>query len=408
MKRLFPAFLTSVALIVLVFGFAELSEGQRDGRGGRDGRDGRRDRDEGPIADFPLSALPQTVATPPDNPQTAAKVDLGRLLFWDPILSGNQEVACATCHHPTFGYAENLDISIGVDGAGLGSARRFVSQDSIPFVKRNSQTILNSAFNGIDPQARYDPATAPMFWDVRAEGLEAQALLPIITFEEMRGHAYSEEEAVDVVVARLRAIPEYRDLFSEAFGGDPAVTGENLGRALAAFQRTLVANNAPFDRYMRGDSNAMSRAQIQGMRQFERVGCMNCHNGPMFSDYQVHVLGTQDNRKLSETDPGVVGQPYGFRTPSLRNLSYTAPYMHGGIFRTLDDVLDFYDDVGRSDVRNRNLQRDQIDPLLRRLDDVDDNEREIIEFLDALNDDSFDKNIPAQVPSGLDPGGRIG
>ena len=406
MKRFFPALLTSGALIVLIFGFAELSEGQRDGRGGRDGRRGR--DGGGPIADFPLSALPQTVAAPSDNQQTPAKEDLGRLLFWDPILSGNQEVACATCHHPRFGYAENLDISIGVDGAGLGSARRFVSQDPIPFVKRNSQTILNSAFNGIDPQGRYDPATAPMFWDVRAEGLEAQALLPIITFEEMRGHAYSEEDAVDGVVARLRAIPEYRDLFTAAFGDDAAVTGENLGRALAAFQRTLVANNAPFDRYMRGDSNAMTRAQIQGMRQFERVGCMNCHNGPMFSDYQVHVLGTQDNRKLSETDPGVVGQPYGFRTPSLRNLSYTAPYMHGGIFRTLDDVVDFYDDVGRSDVRNRNLQRDQIDPLLRRLDDVDDNEREIIEFLDALNDDSFDKTIPAQVPSGLNPGGRIG
>lgn len=183
-------------------------------------------------------------------------MDLGRLLFWDPILSGNEAVACGTCHHPDFGYAERLDISIGVDGTGLGSKRRFATPDPIPFVKRNSQTILNTAFNGIDPQGRYDPATAPMFWDVRAEGLEAQAVLPIITLEEMRGHAYSEEDALDGVVARLRAVPEYEALFTRAFDGGQATTAENLGRALAAFQRTLLANDSPYDRYMRGDASA--------------------------------------------------------------------------------------------------------------------------------------------------------
>ena len=401
MKRLAPALMTLAAAVVLVFGFAELSEGQRDGR------DRDRDRFEGPIDDFPLTALPEAVAAPPDNPQTPEKVELGRLLFWDPILSGNRQVACATCHHPQFGYAENLDLSIGVDGAGLGEARRFVAADPIPFVKRNSQTILNTAFNGIDLQGGYDPATAPMFWDVRARGLEAQSLLPILTFDEMRGHAYPEEDAVATVVARLAAIPEYRSLFAGAFEGAAPVSAENLGKALAAFQRSLIANNSPYDRYMRGEAGAMTPLQIRGMRHFQREGCINCHNGPMFSDYQLHVLGIRDNRKLQASDAGSVDEPYAFRTPSLRNLAYTAPYMHNGLFPTLEDVIEFYDDVGDRDERNVNLQRSQIDPLTRTLDDPDDHERELIAFLDALNDKDFDRKIPERVPSGLNPGGEI-
>jgi cytochrome c peroxidase len=400
MKRFYTAVLALAAIVTLTFGIVNPSEGQRDGRG-----DGRDRGPRGPIADFPMSALPLSVAAPKANPQDPGKEELGRLLFWDPILSGNEAVACSTCHHPDFGYAETLDISIGVDGSGLGSKRHFTTPDPIPYVKRNSQTILNTAFNGIDPLGNYDPATAPMFWDVRAEGLEAQALLPIVTFEEMRGQAYSEEEALDGVVARLRRVPEYRKLFSGVFGAGEAITAENLGKALAAFQRTLVANNSPYDRYMRGDANAMSQAQIRGMRQFERVGCINCHNGPMFSDYKLHVLGIPDNRKLPVSDDGVE-QTYAFRTPSLRNLEFTAPYMHNGIFSDLDDVLDFYDRRGRRG-RNQHLEREQLDPLLRALDDVDDNERGIIEFLNALNDESFDKKIPATVPSGLNPGGRI-
>jgi len=401
MKRFFPATLAVAAIVALTIGIVAPSEGQRDGR-----RDGRDRGPRGPIAFFAMAALPLTVASPQDNPQTPAKVALGRLLFWDPILSGNQEVACATCHHPEFGYAEKLDLSIGVDGAGLGSKRHFATANPISVVKRNSQTILNTAFNGIDLEGRYDPGTAPMFWDLRADGLEAQALLPIVTFEEMRGHAYAEEDALDNVMARLRMYPEYEALFRHAFGSEPAITAENLGRALAAFQRSLLANDSPYDRYLRGDSAAMTQAQIRGMRQFERVGCINCHNGPMFSDYKLHVLGIPDSRKLTVSDDGV-DHSYAFRTPSLRNLAYTAPYMHNGIFADLDDVLDFYDDRGRRGNRNPLLARDQLDPLLRALDDVDDNEQALIEFLNTLNDDSFDRTIPAQVPSGLNPGGRI-
>jgi cytochrome c peroxidase len=254
-----------------------------------------------------------------------------------------------------------------------------------------------------------------LFWDLRASGLEEQALLPIMTLEEMRGHEYSEQEIVPEVVNRLSSISEYRELFAAAFGGAEPVNSENLGKALAAFQRTLVANNSPFDRYMRGDTSAMNQLQIRGMREFERVGCVECHSGPMFSDFKLHVLGVGDNFKLPESDMGFEGT-YAFRTPSLRNLAYTAPYMHSGVLSDLDDVLDFYDRGGRRRGRGRgrgngsvnvNVDRDQLDPLFRRLDDVDDSEREIIAFLGTLNDDQFDRKIPDFVPSGLNPGGRI-
>lgn len=350
-----------------------------------------------------LSALPQIVKAPSDNPFSSDKGALGRLLFWDPILSGNKDVACASCHHPRSGYAEDRDLSIGVNGVGLGENRRFASPNAIPFVKRNSQTILNVGFNGMDKTGQYGPAAAPMFWDLRVTSLETQALEPIKAFEEMRGNAYPEEAAVDTVVARLDAIPEYRALFSKAFGGENAVSAANLGKAISAFERSLLANNSPFDRYMRGDRNAMTSAQIEGMRRFERVGCSKCHNGPMFSDYKPHVLGVPDNGRLPQSDSGIKDTPYAFRTASLRNLAYTAPYMHSGVFQTLREVLDFYDDAPE----NPNVGRRQVDQLVRDLDDPDDEAAALIEFLKALNDDSFDKTIPSRVPSGLNPGGRI-
>ena len=356
------------------------------------------------------SALPVSVSTPPGNPSTPARVALGRLLFWDPILSGDRDVACGTCHHPRFGYAEDRDLSIGASGIGLGDRRRFAAGSVIPFVKRNSQTILNVAFNGIDETGAYVPATAPMFWDVRALSLEQQALEPIKALEEMRGNAYPEQTAVDTVVARLAANAEYRKLFATAFGGEGTVTADNLGKTLAAFQRSLTAVQSRFDRYMRGDSDAMNASEIRGMRRFERIGCANCHSGPMFSDFKLHVLGVPDNPKLAASDGGQENS-YAFRTASLRNLTLTAPYMHSGVFETLEDVLEFYDDVGsrRGGRRNRNqyVDREQLDPLLRRLRGVDEDDPDLVAFLRALSDETFDRAIPAQVPSGLPVGGRI-
>jgi len=350
-----------------------------------------------------LSALPQAVKAPPDNPLSSEKVALGKLLFWDPILSGRKDVACASCHHPRFGYADNRDVSIGVNGVGLGEDRRFASPNEIPFVKRNSQTLLNVAFNGIDKADRYDPAAAPMFWDMRVASLETQSLEPIKAFEEMRGDAYEEGKAVDSVVARLNALQEYRALFAKAFGGANPVTAGNLGKALATFERTLLANNSPFDRYMRGDRTAMTAAQIAGMQRFESTGCTNCHNGPMFSDYKPHVLGVPDNEKRAESDSGIKDMPYAFRTASLRNLAFTGPYMHNGVFQTLGEVVRFY----RRSPRNPNVARREVDPFVRQLRRPGRAADELIEFLTALNDESFDKTIPARVPSGLSPGGRI-
>lgn len=354
------------------------------------------------------SALPMVARTPPDNPSTPARVALGRVLFWDPILSGSLDVACGTCHHPRFGYAENRDLSIGVSGTGLGERRHFDSGSTIPFVKRNSQTILNVAFNGMNEAGTYAPAAAPMFWDARAQSLEQQALEPLKTLEEMRGTAYPEGKAVDAVVARLSANAEYRKLFADAFGAGQAVSADNLARALAAFQRSLTATRSPFDRYMRGETQAMNAAQVRGMGRFERIGCVNCHNGPMFSDFKLHVLGVPDNPKVPTSDAGAENS-YAFRTASLRNLKFTAPYMHSGVFPTLEDVLEFYDDVTdrRGGDRNQHVGREQLDPLLQRLRGVDDDDEDLLAFLRALSDESFDKAIPARVPSGLAVGGRI-
>jgi cytochrome c peroxidase len=396
-----------LALVVLVMlttvGIGTFLYGAQRDRGRREGRRGTI------LAPLP-SALPRGVTAPPNNQTTPEKVALGRLLFWDPILSGSKDVACASCHHPDFGYAENLDTSIGVNGVGLSEGRRFASPNTIPFVKRNSQTILNTAFSGIDQKNSYDPATAPMFWDIRVFSLETQALQPIKTFEEMRGNAYPENAALGTVVSRLNEIAEYRALFAKAFGqagNAGSVTADSIGLALAAFERSLVANHSPFDRYMRGDRNAMTESQIQGMRSFERVGCVNCHNGPMFSDYKLHVLSVPDNPKLPASDAGAT-ETYAFRTASLRNLAFTAPYMHSGVFTTLRQVLRFYDDVeGGRRSENQRVGRSQLDPLLRELDVDGESRREIIDFLDALNDDSFDKTIPKRVPSGLPPGGNI-
>jgi cytochrome c peroxidase len=360
------------------------------------------------LNDLRFAALPAAPKAPAGNPATTDKATLGRLLFWDPILSGRKDVACATCHHPRFGYAENRDLSIGVDGIGLGASRHFKPSSTIPFVKRNSQTILNTAFNGITDGGAYDPSIAPMFWDLRAKGLEAQALEPIKTLEEMRGDTYTEANAIPSVVARLNAVGEYRDLFARAFGGVRPITGNQLGQSLAAFQRSLIASNAPFDRYMRGEATAMSDAQVRGMRRFQRVGCINCHRGPMFSDYQLHVLGVPDNPQLRVSDAGI-NQTYAFRTASLRNLRFTAPYMHNGVFDSLRDVLEFYDDVSgrRGRARNAHVSREQLDPLLWQLRDPNNRAGDLIAFLEALSDDSFDRTVPRRVPSGLKPGGNI-
>lgn len=354
-----------------------------------------------------FAPLPLEVPEPADNPSTPAKVELGRLLFWDPILSGTRDVACATCHHPDYGYADGLDLAIGVTGVDLGPSRQFRSGSEVPFVKRNSPMLLNVAFNGWTDAGPIDPRFAPMFWDVRARSLEAQALVPIEAFEEMRGTGHPELGAVAGSIARLREVPEYVDRFERAFGGTDAVSVTNLGRAIAAFERTLVAANSPFDRYMRGETSALTAEQLRGMEQFQDAGCHQCHRGPMFSDYKIHTLAVTDNSRLAEPDTGA--GMYGFRTPTLRNLAFTAPYMHNGTLATIDDVMTFYQRI-QSLAEDREQHPDVADGELAPLLFEGDPEADwsaIPAFLEALNDPDFDRTRPERVPSGLPVGGAI-
>jgi cytochrome c peroxidase len=353
-----------------------------------------------------IGALPDTCRYPADNPPSIEKKELGRLLFYDPILSGGKEVACATCHHSEFMYAESLEISIGVNGSGLGEHRKFNNQNDIPFTKRNSQSLLNTAFNGIDINGNYSPEKAPMFWDLRANGLEEQALLPIKTFEEMRGHGFEEGQISEVVVKRLTAIAAYRNLFRKAFPGSTAIGMDQITKSLATFQRSLIANNSRFDQYMRGNKSALSNREIEGMALFITTGCARCHSGPMLSDFKTHVMGIADNEKLAVSDSGFQ-HSYAFRTPTLRNLRFTRPYMHSGKIQTLENVLTFYEDLQGKELPNKNVKREQLDPLALKLKVDFKNINPIIEFLNTLNDDHFDKEIPASVPSGLPAGGRI-
>ena len=353
-----------------------------------------------------IGALPTQVKTPADNPASPNTIELGRALFYDPILSGSKDVACATCHHPDYGYAESQELSIGVNGSGLGELREFQSPNDIPFARRNAHSILNTAFNGINTANSYDPRQAPMFWDLRTKSLELQALEPIKTFEEMRGHAFPAALAVDSVVQRLRRIPEYQALFEQAFGGPQAITPRNLGKALAAFERTLVANNSRFDQYMRGDKEALSLAELEGLALFKQAGCAKCHNGPMFSDFKVHVLGVAENAKLQQPDAGAQNT-YAFRTPTLRNLRYTDPYMHNGTLKTLNSVLLFYEDLGGRESHNLLVPASQLDSLGTQTKVNFRDIQTIVEFLNTLNDDNFDRKMPERVPSGLKVGGNI-
>ena len=373
----------------------------------------------------------ETPIAPSTNP---AAVRLGRLLFWDPVLSGNNDTACATCHHPDFGYADGRDLSRGTGSVGLGPKRVDVLKGQVPVVKRNSPTVLNVAFNGVDDDdddddrrgrrrfggtfETFSSARAPMFWDSRVRSLETQALEPIKALEEMRGHAYPEAAAVDTVVARIRKIPEYVTLFQEAFGPGTTVDGPRMGDAIAAFERSLVAMNSPLDRFRAGDFDALTAQQRRGLQTFDEVGCDRCHEGPMFSDFDHHAEGVAEHPLLAQPDAGA-GR-FRFRTPTLRNVALTAPYMHNGMLATLQDVLRFYDN-GRSENPNVSNDRDRdgdrrrndnglarVSGQFRRVDDMSDGEMaDIIAFLNALTDTNFDRTIPARVPSGLPVGGLI-
>lgn len=381
-----------------------------------------------------LFALPQSTLAVPEGAieVTTTPEELGRVLFWDPILSGPMDVACATCHHPDFAYADGRALSLGIGAVGLGPDRRYVGGSEAPILPRNSQTVLNTAFNGVsgtrgsavasagqlyDAARHYDMDRAPMFWDNRTSSLVLQALEPLKVREEMRGDAFPEEVAVDSIVARLGAIPEYVQLFAEAFGGAGEISPDDLAQAMAAFQRSLVAVNSPYDRYQAGDREAMTEEQVRGMRAFDAASCNFCHNGPMLSDFRLHAEGVAEHPLVPTPDEGA--GYFRFRTPSLRNVALTSPYMHNGTIETLEEVLRFYDrrrsenphvsDQPRrpTDIANGATSA-SLDWDLRFLNDFTESDiGDMLAFFDALTDTDFDRGIPERVPSGLPPGGAL-
>lgn len=330
------------------------------------------------LPDTRLAALPKSAALPQD---TTEKVKLGRLLFFAPILSATRDVACATCHHPRFGWADGRATPLGVHATGLGPERKLLEKMDASTLTRNTPSILNAAFNGLRLDQAHDPLKAPMFWDNRVESLEAQVLVPIRSREEMRGDACTEAEAVPQMIERLRGVPDYVRLF----GGE--ITAAKVAEAIAAFERTLITPETPFDRFMRGDRTAMSASQQRGMEAFQRAGCALCHGGPMLSDFKPHAIGLS-------------GPP--LRTPTLRNLRHTAPYLHDGSRRTLEDVMLFYDRLMDHAAETLDggdkASLPPLDPLLSRLDLRPEDHEPVLDFLDALTSDDYDRSVPNGFP----------
>ncbi|MEZ5543494.1 MAG: cytochrome c peroxidase [Pseudomonadota bacterium] len=270
-------------------------------------------------------ALPEQAPAPADNPTTTAKVELGRMLYLDPRFSATGTVSCNSCHNVMLGGDDNRPVSMGVHGKTGG---------------RSSPTVWNSAFN------------SSQFWDGRAATLEDQAKGPVVNPVEM---GMSElEEAMN----RVRDIPGYRPYFEQAFPGDKEpMTVDNAAKAVAAYERTLITPNSAYDRYVKGDEQAMTEQQVRGMQTFAEVGCVSCHSGPAFNgpamapgtgffmkfptftdnDYVKQYAFTADGGRFAVT--GKEADRDMFKVPTLRNIALTAPYFHNGAVATLDAAV---------------------------------------------------------------------
>jgi cytochrome c peroxidase len=350
-----------------------------------------------------LQTLPE-VTHPSNNPPTEDKIKLGKLLFYDPILSGEKNIACATCHHPTLGYADGLDLSIGPGGTGLGTNR--VGAAGRPRTMRNSLTLINNAYTGLaNASQALDVSTTPQTWAIVRRSQEAQTFGAMGNPTVMRGNGYTAAAMFDSLTKRLKSIDEYVTLFDNAFGGGASsITQENLGKALAVFQRSLVSNNSPYDRYAKGQLDALTEQQKAGLLLFfGKANCSNCHGGPMFSDYGLYNLGIKDHSLVNPKDKGSTAQERLFRTPQLRNVALTAPYMHNGTIATLKEVIKFYN-KGVSE--NDSVSQDQMSIKIQPLDLSDKEEEDLVAFMEALTDQSYDQTIPERVPSGYKVGGN--
>lgn len=346
-----------------------------------------------------LQPLPRQVPEPADNPGSPEKIRLGRDLFFDPILSESRTVACATCHHPKYAWADGRRVPLGVGGIGLGPDRHLAANATqIPVLRRNTPSLLNAGLTGYVQAETFAPEHAPMFWDSRIAGLEAQVAVPLGTIGEMCVEGCLPSIAIAKAVEQLRQIPEYTRRFSTAFpeASVQPITPMRLSQAIAAFERTLVSPPAPVDRFLAGETIALTPLQQQGLRIFTKDGCIQCHGGPMFSDFKLHVVGVAN----SGPDGGRA-----FRTPSLRNLAFSAPYMHNGSLATLRDVLVFYDELGEAVSETLDggapASGPTLDPLLRHLRVEPDQFPALEAFLEALNSPLPAVESPQKTPSGL-------
>ena len=321
-----------------------------------------------------FTPLPDAAVFPADNEYSDEKRVLGEFLFWDPILSGRMNVSCATCHHPDHGWADGRLFSIGVDGSGLGPRRSGVLET--PF---HAPSVLNVAFTGL-PETEPEPGfvSGGYFWDLRARTLEDQAVQPIRSEVEMRSSDFLEDEIMPEILLRLSLIPEYQSLFSAAFGGPDPISEENIAKAIATYQRTLITRQTRFDTFLAGDESALTGAEVTGLNKFINGGCTDCHSGPMLADNLIDTA-----RPVQVDKPAV-------RTPTMRNVALTAPYMHDGSRMTLTDAIALYEG------------RDDLGVTLE-----DDDFGDIEAFLRTLTDNDFPRQVPDYVPSQLPVGGDI-
>jgi len=353
------------------------------------------------VSDAEALAPLDTVAMPipPDNKQTEAKIALGKSLFFDPRLGGDASVSCSSCHDPEQGWAWAEDFSRGYPGTVHW---------------RNSQTIINSQFMG------------RQFWAGAAASGEKQA--PSAAKGGVAGNGEN-----DIMESRLALIPEYVAAFRDVFGDEwPLI--DNAWRAIASFERTLVQTDTPLDNYLKGDKSALSEEQLRGKEVFEgKGGCISCHNGALTTNQEYVNIGIPPNKRWEEdglaqitfrfenyakgqTEAGYrsAKSDWGlyyrtkndwdkgkFRVPSLRYTLYTAPYMHNGIFYTLDEVVDFYNAGGMDADGRTTLFPENKDARIKPLGLSDDEKADLVAFLEAFSGEEMimDKpNLPEYQP----------
>lgn len=296
---------------------------------------------------------PDTIPFPADNPYQAEKAALGKMLFFDPRLSINQNISCATCHNPSFGWEQALPLAVGAQNTALG---------------RHNPTILNLAWGD------------KFFWDGRAATLEEQALGPIQSDVEMN-------MPLDVLIERVSGIEGYRPYFNSIFS--EGITAETIAKAIATFERTVVSGPSPFDRWIEGDESALSDSAKRGFELFNgKAKCSACHSGWNFTDNKFHDIGlpTLDEGRFV-IDPSSELNRHAFKTPGLRNITHRAPYMHNGSLANLDAVLVHYLSGG--------LPRPSRSPEIGFLPLMNDDLTDLKAFLHTLQGEDQPMSLPA-------------